>query len=131
MILRITGEQILAMLWLEHNAFSKEFKHFCKKQKPALAGFNAIKKLLAKQFDPINPDDIIAPGKIHRVYQSQTWEIWKVEAIVQGLKPNQWPRIWFAVNGDEITFLTIGSHTENYDNNAKDRIAIERVTDLL
>lgn len=119
------------MLWLEHDAFSREFKQFCKKQRTAEAGFKAVKKLLAKQFDPNNPLEIIAPGKIHRVYQSQTWEIWKVEMLVAGLRPNQWPRIWFVVNGNEITFLTKGSHVENYSDNEKDRLAFSRVTDLM
>lgn len=131
MISLTTEARISAMLWLQHDSFKKELKQFSKKQAGAESGFKLVKKLLATQFDPINPSQVIAPAKIHRVYQGPTWEVWKVEAVVSGLKPGQWPRIWFVVNGAEITFLTMGSHIQNYDNNEKDRLALDRVSDLL
>ena len=118
------------MLWYEHNTFTREFKKFSKKFVTAKRDFEAVKKLLGTQFDPLNPKEIISPGKIHRVQQNAIWDLWKIEALVEGLKPSQWPRIWFVVSGDSITFLCIGTHIGNYDNNEMDRIAISRIGDL-
>ena len=100
------------MLWLEHDSFVREFKKFSKKYPKAIPGFEAVKKLLDTQFDPLDPKDIIAPGKIHRVQEDAIWEVWKLEAIVQGWKPNQWPRTWFVVLGDTITFLVMRTHCD-------------------
>jgi hypothetical protein len=74
----------------------------------------------------------IAPAKIHRITQSQTWAVWKVEMVIpgSGLRPNQWPRVWFVVEGDSIAFLKVASHTENYNNVECERVAIGRATDL-
>lgn len=118
------------MLWLEHDAFSREFKKFSKKFSGAQKGQDALKKLLAIQFDPANPKEIIPPGKIHRVHQNAIWELWKVEAIVAGLRPNQWPRIWLVVSGESVTFLVIGTHVDNYDNNEMDQLALKRISEL-
>lgn len=118
------------MLWLEHDSFVREFKKFSKKFPGVIPGLEAVKKLLNTQFDPTNPREIIAPGKIHRVQQNAVWELWKIETIVQGLKPNQWPRVWFVVSGNTVTFLVICTHIDNYDNNEMDRLALTRMSDL-
>jgi hypothetical protein len=52
-----------------------------------------------------------------------------MEVIVVGLKPGQWPRVWFAISGTSITFLTLGTHMQNYDDNAMDKIALERIAE--
>ncbi len=118
------------MLWLEHDSFGREFKKFSNKFPSSIKGLEAVKKLLEAQFDPSNPKEIIAPGKIHRVHQNAIWELWKIEALVVSLRPNQWPRIWFVVNGDAITLLVIATHIDNYDNNAMDKRALDRISDL-
>lgn len=129
MIWHSTGERILAMQWLEHEAFGRELKKLKKKYPGVGDGLEKIKRLLAVQFDPNDPKEVIAPAKIHRLHQNAIWEMWKVEVLVAGLKPNQWPRVWFVVSGSTVTFLTLGSHTQNYDDNAMDRIALERISD--
>lgn len=118
------------MQWLAHEAFENDLKKLRKKYPGVEDGLKKIKKLLAVQFDPIDPKEVIAPAKIHRRHQNAIWELWKVEVIVVGLKPNQWPRVWFVVSGSTITFLTVGSHTQNYDDNTMDRIALERISDF-
>lgn len=113
--------------WQSHNGFERDFKRLIKKQRGLDDGFTALKKLLSKQFDPNCPMTVIAPGKIHHVKTDDSgWEIWKVEMMVKGLRPNQCPRVWFAVKGDTITFLVIGSHVDNYENNGMDALAEER-----
>ena len=61
---------------------------------------------------------------------SDLW--WKVELVVpnSGLRPNQYPRAWFAVKGTNIAFLCISSHIDNYNDAQMDKIALSRVTYL-
>jgi hypothetical protein len=121
------------MLWQQHNSFAKELKKICGKYPQAQDGVARIKKLLAAQFDPLQPQDVIAPGKIHRVRGDATWELWKVEVLLpkSGLRPNQWPRMWFVVSGESITLLAIVTHMDNYDNNEIDRLALGRLSDIM
>jgi hypothetical protein len=89
-------------------------------------------RLCEVQFHPLDPKQIISPGKLHRVSQNAIWSLWKVELVIpnSGLRPNLFPRLWFAVKGDEIAFLAIAAHSDNYDNNEIDRLALSRVNDL-
>lgn len=117
------------MQWLEHEAFTGEFKKLSKKYRAADQGLAAVKKLLAVQFNPLDPKEVIAPAKIHRRHQNAIWELWKIEVMVVGLRPNQWPRVWFVISGETITFLTVGAHMQNYDDNTMDKVALQRISD--
>lgn len=72
----------------------------------------------------LHPQQVIGPAKLHRVTQNDIWTIWKVEMVVpkSGLRPNQFPRVWFVVQGDTIAFLCIALHTENKEGTSKKRI---------
>lgn len=124
------------MQFHQHDSFQKELRAVCKKQKHLTAaidsGFEKVSKLLVVQFDPIDPQVAIPPGKLHRVSGFGAWELWKVEVVLIGttLRPSQWPRMWFAVSGDKIVFLCIAAHMQNYDNNTVDRIAADRASDF-
>jgi hypothetical protein len=120
------------MLWQQHDNFTVELKKICKKYPQVDDGIDRVKRLLTTQFDPQSPEEVIAPGKIHRVRSDTIWTLWKVEVVVpkSGLKPSQWPRMWFAVSGGAITLLCIATHMENYDNNTIDRLALKRITDI-
>lgn len=113
-----------------HSAFEKETAKLQKRFSHLEKGLHQFQRLCEEQFHPTNPHSIIAPGKIHRVTANEIWTIWKVELVVKNLRPNQFPRVWFAVEGSKIAFLCIGTHIDNYDNNTMDRIAISRVTDI-
>lgn len=95
-------------------------------------GFARFEKLCEKQFHPVSPQPIIGPGKLHRISQNDVWTLWKVELIVPkaGLRPNQYPRVWFAVKGSIVAFLCIATHVDNYSNPAMQRLALERVSDI-
>jgi hypothetical protein len=82
------------------------------------------------QFSPITPQQVIAPAKLHRLKQNDLWSLWKIEMVVPGLRPNQFPRVWFAVKGSNIVFLCIVTHIDNYDDNQVTKTATERVTDI-
>lgn len=95
-------------------------------------GFATFERLCQLQFNPITPQAVIGPGKLHRVTQNDVWTLWKVELVVAkaGLRPNQYPRVWFAVKGSLIAFLCIATHMANYDNAQMERLAIDRVSDI-
>lgn len=113
--------------WQQHGSFVNEFKRISRKQKGLEDGFQRVKKLLSIYFDPLSPNTgVIAPGKIHRLTDYVDWEFWKVEVMVIGLKPKLWPRVWFAVCGDTITFLAINMHNSGYDDNTVEHNALER-----
>lgn len=116
-----------------HDGFEKEIAA-CEKRRfryisESLKGFQ---KLCESHFHPTVPERKIDPGKLHRVTQNDVWTMWKTElAIIKsGLKPNQYPRVWFAQSGAIIAFLCISSHTDNYNDAEMGRLALSRVTDL-
>lgn len=116
-----------------HEGFEKEIADLEKRRlrhiRESLKGFG---KLCELHFHPTVPERKIDPGKLHRVTQNDIWTMWKIElAIIKsGLKPNQYPRIWFAVSGATIAFLCISFHANNYNDAEMDRLALSRVTDL-
>ncbi len=93
----------------------------------ALASFE---KLCGFQFHPNTPKQVLAPGKLHRVIQNDIWTLWKIELAVKGLRSNQSPRIWFAIKGTTLVYLSTQSHVDNYDDNKQNEIAIGRATDF-
>ena len=96
----------------------------------SLRGFQKVCEI---HFHPTSPETKITPGKIHRVIQNGVWSLWKTELAVikSNLRPNQYPRIWFAVSGSMIVFLCIGTHVDNYDDNEMERLALERMAEML
>lgn len=120
------------MNFLEHNDFAKDLKPIQKKHRAIDKGLQSIRLLLTQQFDPINKIEVIGPSKINRVLETATWEIWKVEVAIpkSGLRPSQWPRVWFVVSGINIAFLTIAMHGQNYSDNDLEAIAKTRATDI-
>jgi hypothetical protein len=93
-------------------------------------GVEAFKRLCDFQFDPVQPRQVIAPAKLHRRKQLEACGIWKIELAVAGVRSNQSPRIWFAVQGATIVFLCAASHIDNYDDNKMEALAESLVTDI-
>ena len=122
----------ILMNFLKHSGFTKEVKPIQKKHKSTSGGIESLELLLGQQFDPTNPVEVIGPAKINRISDSATVEIWKVEMAVpkSGLRPSQWPRVWFAVQGENIAFLEIALHIDGYDDSECERIARSRATDI-
>jgi hypothetical protein len=121
------------MTFLLHDGFDNEIATLEKKRlrniKASLEGFQ---RLCEFHFHPFAPQPKIAPGKLHRVTQNDVWTIWKTElpVIHSNLRPNQYPRIWFAHSGTTIAFLCIDSHITNYDNEKMKRLALERASEM-
>jgi len=116
-----------------HDSFEKEIAALEKRRlryiRESLKGFQ---KLCEFHFHPTSPESRIAPGKLHRVTQNDMWSMWKTElpVIKSGLRPGQFPRIWFVQSGATIAFICISSHGDNYRDGTMDAIALSRVTDL-
>lgn len=94
------------------------------------AVLKSFQRLCEVQFHPLNPRQVIAPAKLHRLTQNDLWSIWKIELAVPGLRANQSPRVWFGVKGSHIVFLCVASHVDNYTDNQMAQIAVERITDI-
>lgn len=86
-------------------------------------GIESFKRICDVHFDPINPRQVIAPAKLHRVRCFESFTIWKIELAIKHLRPNQFPRVWFAVRGATIAFLCVATHIDNLDDNAMNREA--------
>ena len=117
-----------------HDGFEKEIAALEKRRLRYIRDtLQKFKKLCEFHFHPTTPQQRINPGKLHRVTQNDSWTLWKTELAVinSRLRPNQYPRIWFAVSGATIAFLCISSHIDNYSDGEMDGKACERVTDLL
>jgi len=115
-----------------HDSINREIAALERRFRTLRQGFSAFEKLCQVQFNPLNPSQIIAPAKLHRITQNDVWGLWKIELVIpnSGLKPNQWPRVWFAVKGATIAFLCISSHVDNYKDDEINRLALNRLTDI-
>lgn len=116
--------------FISHLSFEKEAAKLKRRFSHLDKALESFKMLCELQFHPLDPQQIIAPAKLHRVTQNDLQSIWKVELAVPELKPNQFPRVWFAVKGSNIAFLCIVSHIDNYSDNRINQTAIERVSDI-
>jgi len=127
------AERILVMIdFIYHSKFEKEIVALRRRFKHIEQGIEMFQRLCEKQFHPTNPQRVIAPAKLHRISQNDIWTLWKIELVIpkSNLRPNQFPRMWFVVQGSKIGFLCIGTHVDNYNDKNMERLAIERLTDI-
>lgn len=116
--------------FLEHEVFIKEFAALKRRFPLIEQGLDSLKKICEFHFHPLVPKQVIAPGKLHRVTAGDGYVLWKVEMSVRGLKKNQSPRVWFAIQGARLLFLCVKTHIDNYDNNEADRQATRLISDF-
>jgi hypothetical protein len=114
----------------EHDNFVKVFATFSKKYPSTPKGLDDFKKIANIHFHPTQPQQVIGPGKIHRISQMETCVVWKVEMSVSGLRKNQTPRVWFAIQGVNLVFLHLGTHIENYDDQECSQLALSLASDF-
>lgn len=118
--------------FIYHDGIQKEIAAFERRFPHIHDGLSSFERLCEVQFNPTEPRQVIAPGKLHRLTQNDIWTMWKIELVVpkSNLRPNQYPRMWFAVKGAVIVFLCISTHIDNYKDSDMDRLAFSRTTDL-
>lgn len=118
--------------FLYHDGIQKEIAALERRFHRVRDGLCAFERLCEAQFHPTNPKQVIAPAKLHRIAQNDVWTMWKIELVIpdSGLRPNQYPRMWFAVKGAIIAFLCISTHIDNYNNAEMNQLAFSRITDL-
>lgn len=115
-----------------HDGIQKEIAVLKRRFRNIQDGLKTFEKLCEVQFNPIDPKQIITSGKLHRITQNDIWTLWKIELIIpnSGLRPNQYPRMWFVVSGSKIVFLCIYSHIDNYQDGKINNLALSRITDF-
>lgn len=118
--------------FLSHPEFDKETADISRRFRTFNDGLVSFKLICEKQFHPTNPQIVIPPGKIHHRKETELFSMWKIELVLpnSGLRPNQFPKVWFAVQGVKIAFLCVGTHIDNYNDNKMDRVAEKRATDI-
>lgn len=118
--------------FLYHDGIHGEIAALERRFRTIRDGFSTFERLCEAQFNPTNPRQVIAPAKLHRITQNEVWTLWKIELVIpnSGLRPNQWPRMWFVVKGAIIAFLCISSHIDNYNDRNMDRLALMRISDF-
>jgi len=118
--------------FLYHDGIQKEIAALERRFRTIRSGLSALERLCEVQFNPTSPRQVIAPAKIHRITQNDVWTLWKIELVLpnSGLRPNQWPRMWFVVKGAIIAFLCISSHVDNYNDEKMNRLALSRASDF-
>jgi hypothetical protein len=122
----------MAIQFFYHDNIQKEISKLERKIIAIRQGFSIFERLCETQFHPTAPQQVITPAKLHRLAQNSIWSLWKTELVVpkSGLRPNQWPRLWFAVKGSDIVFLCIASHIDSYDDEEINNIALSRASDF-
>src|ERR1035437_4889702 len=95
--------------FIYHDSIQKENAAIERRFRTIRQGLSSFEKLCEVQFNPINPKQVITPAKLHRIFQNEVWTIWKIELVIpnSGLRPNQFPRMWFAVKGSVVAPLCI------------------------
>lgn len=118
--------------FIYHAKIKKEIAKFKRRFSNINEGFEHFQRLCEVQFHPTNPQSVITPAKLHRIKQNDIWSLWKIELVVpkSGLRPNQFPRVWFCVQGEKIGFLCIATHIDNYTDDDMNKKALERLTDI-
>lgn len=116
--------------FIDHPCFNKEAAVLQRRLPKFIDGLKSFKRICEVHFNPTEPRQVIAPGKLHRIKVLDNYTIWKIELAVANLRPNQFPRIWFAIQGSTIVFLCSGAHMDNYNDEERDRVAEQLVTDI-
>ena len=109
--------------FLFHPNFEKEAAAIERRFSSFTESLESFKRLAEVQFASGNPKQVIAPAKLHRVSEMGICTIWKIGLAIKGVKSNQSPRLWFAIQGANLAFLCAKTHIDNYDNNEVDRLA--------
>ena len=106
-----------------HSHFEKQAVSLKRRFPHFEAGLESFKMICEIHFDLINPKQVIAPAKPHRVMCFGSVTIWKIELAVKNVRSNQCPRVWFAIQGATVAFLCVATHIDNYDDNFMNREA--------
>lgn len=106
-----------------HPRFEKEAASLKRRFPFFESGVEAFKRICEVHFNPINPKQVIAPAKLHRVKCFGDFTIWKIELAVKNLRSNQFPRVWFAIRGATMVFLCAATHIDNHNDNNMNREA--------
>ncbi len=118
--------------FLYHEGIQKEIASLERRFPTINEALRSFERLCEWQFNPTCPKQIITPAKLHRITQNDIWTMWKVELVVpkSNMRPNQYPRMWFVVQGSHIALLCIATHIDNYSDNKMNELALSRISEV-
>lgn len=87
--------------------------------------FKKAYTLLNNHLCVAKPTKPISPKRLTQLHHSDDFEVWKYQVMVQGLRPNQWPRMWVGVirQVDLLVPLVLDAHQNNYNDSDNEREA--------
>lgn len=114
-----------------HPSFDKEFSKFERKVPLAKLALKHLEKLLSVQFHLRTPQVVISKQNLRRVDKiGRGVYVYKVFMAVRGLRRFQRPRIYFWLETNNICFLCMGTHIDNYNDAKLKKVAKKRIKEL-
>lgn len=110
-----------------HPAFKTKIVKFCSKYHDKKA-LERLMRLIEAHFEPSVP--FVFSDKILRRIEGTGQLVYKVNMVVTGLKPGQFPRVCFWKRQNQIYFLSFGTHLENYKDANLRREIIQRLKEV-
>lgn len=108
------------------NNFRRNFKSLSKAQKTLKVDFTSAIRLIKAHF--FDNKQVLTPGRLRPIQDCSKvgsgYDVWRLEIVVQNLKANLQPRVWFVIHSEGIYFLEIQLHNRNFKANRVN----ERVT---
>jgi hypothetical protein len=119
-----------SFVWRQYRSFDKECKPLIKKYPGFLTHLEKGCRLIESHF---SHESVISSNKILHVTNDPNgqWALWKLKLYVKGLKSGQWPRVWFGLTSNYYVLLAIRMHQDNYDDNHMNKLAVERLQEVL
>lgn len=110
-----------------HPAFETKITKFCSKYHDKKA-LERLMRLIEAHFNPSVP--FVFSDKILRRVEGTGQLVYKVNMVITGLKPGQFPRVCFWKRDNQICFLSFGTHLENYKDADLRKEVIQRIKEL-
>ena len=123
------------MKFIHHQTFQKEFNKFVIQQMHCNVFevqniLEDFQRLLEAHFERVIP---ISPNCFGRAISTSGYEIYWYKLIIPkcNLRKTQFPKTYLSKKNDVISFLSLGTHINNYDDSQLKAIAIKRFEEIL
>lgn len=109
----------------------KAYKRICKKHQSFQTSFTQSLRSAIRYIE--DPENVNPIPQLVSLYKCDEYEFWKLRGVAianSGLRPSQWPRLWFGVVSLPTPIavpLELLMHQQGYDDNQAERCAHDRL----
>ena len=111
----------------------KDYKQICKKHRSFPKDYEQALRVVTAYLK--NPSLVDEPRGLHRLTANEDYTLWKLGGVmIKGLRPGQWPRLWFAVIEDPcpcLVPLELRMHGDGYQDNQVEASALALIEENL